>query len=147
MGASFQNPKHEANLKREFFLSREFNVLCDLRSFEKKSCEWTVMMNRKTKKQIQIGRVLTRLMNEQGLTVKELSFRCGVPASTISHMKQNRPPRDLSSAQVIAECLAVSLTKLLFDEDEKVRGSNEQSDWAQELFSGVFEVTVKRSKK
>lgn len=98
----------------------------------------------KTKKPLKLGPTLQRLLKESHMTMKELSFESGVPLSTLAHFKNNRPPKDIASVQLLADSLGCSLHFLLFGENES---KSEPGDIAAELFSGVFEVTVKRIKK
>ncbi len=45
----------------------------------------------KARRKVKIGSVLNRLMREHDFSIKELAFESGVPAGTISHLKNNRP--------------------------------------------------------
>lgn len=98
------------------------------------------------KLEVKIGPTLIRLMSEQGLSLKELSFSSGVPQSTISHMRNNRQPRDISTVMAVAEALGVSLFYLLYGKNEPSQKSEFISELIAELFSGVFEVRVKKIK-
>ncbi len=96
------------------------------------------------KMEVKIGPTLIRLMNEQGLSLKELSFSAGVPLSTISHMRSNRQPRDISTVMAVAQALHVSLFYLLYGQDEPSQKSEFISELMAELFSGSFEIRVKK---
>lgn len=98
------------------------------------------------KLEVKIGPTLIRLMNEQGLSLKELSFSAGIPLSTISHMRSNRQPRDISTVMAVAQALNVSLFYLLYGRDEPSQKSEFISELVAELFSGSFEVRVKKIK-
>jgi transcriptional regulator with XRE-family HTH domain len=96
------------------------------------------------KLEVKIGPTLIRLMNEQGLSLKELSFSSGVPLSTISHMRRNRQPRDISTVMAVARSLHVSLFYLLYGQDEPSQKSEFIGELMAELFSGAFEIRVKK---
>jgi transcriptional regulator with XRE-family HTH domain len=94
--------------------------------------------------EVKIGPTLIRLMNEQGFSLKELAFSSGVPQSTISHMRNNRQPRDISTVIAVAEALGVSLFYLLYGQHEPSQKSEFISELMTELFSGSFEIRVKK---
>lgn len=106
---------------------------------------WRYAMKKKV--EIRIGPTLNWLMNEQGISIKELSFLSGVPQSTISHMKNNRQPRDISTVMAVAQALNVSLYYLLYGQQDPTAKADVMTDLASELFSGVFEITVKKIRK
>ena len=101
----------------------------------------------KKKKELKIGHVLGQLMRDKNYSIKELAFESGVPASTIAHLKLNRPPKDVSTALAIAEVFGVSLHYMLYGEDDPREKRNPPNDFNPELFSGVFEIIVKRVNK
>lgn len=101
-------------------------------------------MNKKL--EVNIGPTLIRLMNEQGLSLKELSFSSGVPQSTISHMRNNRQPRDISTVMAVAQALHVSLFYLLYGQDDPLQKSEFIGGLMAELFSGSFEIRVTKIK-
>lgn len=97
--------------------------------------------------EIKLGPTLNRLMHEQRVSLKELSITSGVPQSTLSYMRRNRQPRDISTAMAVARALGVSLYYLLYGhEDPAARGAF-LTDLASELFSGAFEITVKKIRR
>lgn len=96
--------------------------------------------------ELKIGPTLVQLMDEQRLSLKELSFSSGVPQSTISHMRANRQPRDISTVMSVANALGVSLFYLLYGKNEPSQKSDFVSELIAGLFSGVFEVRVKKIK-
>lgn len=98
------------------------------------------------KLEVKIGPTLIRLMNEQGLSIKELSFSSGIPQSTISHMRSNRQPRNISTVIAVADELDVSIFYLLYGKDEPSQRTELVNDLIAGLFSGVFEVKIKKIK-
>lgn len=129
--------------QRKINLLRDFRVVHRRLSLEKKANR--VVSMKEQKKLLKLGATMQALMREQGITIKELSFQSGVPVSTLAHFKNNRPPKDVAAIQRVAECLDCSLHFLLFGEHEKK--TPDPNDIASELFTGVFEVTVKRIKR
>lgn len=124
--------------KRKTFFSGETGLNFGAREHDKNG----VPMDKKL--EVKLGPTLIRLMNEQGLSLKELSFSAGVPLSTISHMRGNRQPRDISTVMAVAQALHVSLFYLLYGQDEPSQKSEFISELMAELFSGSFEVRVKK---
>ncbi len=96
--------------------------------------------------EIQIAKVLTRLMKERRLSIKELSNLSGVPASTIHEWANGRSPRDPVRAKKLADALDISLNQLLFDEPDKNETIQIQSILKEDIFSGTFEINIKRIK-
>ena len=101
----------------------------------------------KEKLEIKLGPTLNRLMHEQGVSLKELSIVSGVPQSTISHMRRNRQPRNISTVMAVAQALNVSLHYLLYGHGDPSERSDLVTDFSSELFSGVFEITVKKIRR
>jgi transcriptional regulator with XRE-family HTH domain len=97
--------------------------------------------------EIKLGPTINRLMHEQGVSLKELSITSGVPQSTLSYMRRNRQPRDIQTVMAVAQALNVSLYYLLYgQEDPSVKGTF-VTDLTSELFSGVFEITIKKLRR
>lgn len=105
-------------------------------------------MKKKTKeKEVKIGKVLIELMNKHHYSLKELSLLSGVPQSTISHLRANRNPRDISTVNALADVFDVSLHEMLYGEAD-VRSSLEITKKIEtELFNGIFELSLKRVDK
>lgn len=101
----------------------------------------------KQKLEIKLGPTLNRLMHEQGVSLKELSIESGVPQSTLSYMRRNRQPRDISTVMAVARTLNVSLHYLLYGHGDPSEKSELVTDFSSELFSGVFEITVKKLRR
>lgn len=102
----------------------------------------------KTRRKVKIGSVLSRLMREHDFSIKELAFESGVPAGTISHLKNNRPPKDITAVGAIADVFGISLHYLLYEEeDPRILKASQSPIGPNDLFSGVFEITVRRVNK
>ncbi len=93
---------------------------------------------------IRIGKTLSKLLQGGGLTLKVLSQRSGVPASTLSEWKANRKPKDPIQVQKVASCLGVTMHFLLFGEEDEQETL--QKVIKEKFFQGTFEVTLKKIK-
>lgn len=97
--------------------------------------------------EIKIGPVLKRVLRARGLKLKEVSRETGIPYSTLHTWYENRQPKDILKAQVLADFLKLTLHELLFDQLDfrEQKTSNEiprQMD--DEFFKGKFEIIVRR---
>ena len=93
---------------------------------------------------LKIGDTLTLLMKQKRITLKELSEATGVSTSTLHEWKSNRKPKDPALIQAVANYLGVTMHHLLFgceDPNEPI-----QQIIKQDVFSGVFEINIKRVK-
>ena len=96
--------------------------------------------------EIKISKVLSRIMKERKLSIKELSSMSGVPSSTLHEWVNGRAPRDPIKAKKLSDALDISLNQLLFDEPDKNETIQIQSILKEDVFSGVFEINIKRIK-
>ncbi len=96
--------------------------------------------------EIKIAKVLSRIMKERRLSIKELSEMSGVPTSTLHEWQNGRSPRDPVKAKQLAEALELSLDQLLFDEPLKKEPLQIEQIIKEDFVSGTFEVTIKRVK-
>jgi transcriptional regulator with XRE-family HTH domain len=91
---------------------------------------------------IKIAETLKALLKENGISLRELSKRSGVPVSTLSEWSSNREPKSPIQTRRVAEALGVSMHYLLFGE------SDQQEPLAklfkEDVFNGTFEISVKR---
>ncbi|MDZ4661049.1 MAG: helix-turn-helix transcriptional regulator [Pseudomonadota bacterium] len=94
--------------------------------------------------EIKIAKSLTALMKQRGLSLRELSKLSGVPPTTLNEWLSNRPPRNPVQIKKVAEALDVSLNFLLFNEEDK--HDPLQRILVEDIFSGNFQITVKRLK-
>jgi transcriptional regulator with XRE-family HTH domain len=97
--------------------------------------------------EIKIGPVLKRVLRVRGLRLKEVSKATGIPYSTLHTWYENRQPKDILKAQVLADFLKLTLHELLFDQPD----SREQKPLGEipkqigdEFFKGKFEIIVRR---
>lgn len=93
---------------------------------------------------LQIGRVLSAIIKERRLTLKEIATGSGVPLSTISEWTNNRSPKNPIQVQKVAAFLGVSIHFLLFGQEDREEPITKLLK--EEVFSGTFEITIKRVK-
>lgn len=96
--------------------------------------------------ELKIGAVLTRLVKEKRMTVKELSKATGIAVSTLHEWSSGRTPRDPVQVKKVADALGVSLNKLLFDEPDLQEAVNLTQILKEDVFSGVFQIDIRRVK-
>lgn len=95
------------------------------------------------KKELQIKNILKKTMKQQGETLASISKATGVPKSTISEWLSNRTPNPVQVAKV-ADHLGVSLYTLLFGVEDQQEPITKLLK--EEVFSGTFEITIKKVK-
>lgn len=96
--------------------------------------------------ELKLAEVLKRELKKQHISVKLLSKETGVAVSTIHEWLGGRNPRNIVQAKKVANFLGIGLNNLLFDEVEETEAISIQKVLKDEVFSGVFEITIKRIK-
>lgn len=96
-------------------------------------------------KELCVGETLTDLLAEKKISPKELSKKTKIPFSTIHHILSNRPIKNIMTLEKIADALGVSLHFLLFGkaDDREVKITT----IPPELFSGLFEIVIRKHEK
>ena len=93
----------------------------------------------------QIGRVLSKIIQERRLQLKEISKATGVPATTLAEWQANRTPKNPNQIRAVAKFLGVSLHFLIFGEEDSEEPI--QKLIKEDFFQGTFEISVKRIKQ
>lgn len=91
--------------------------------------------------ELKIALILKKLMREKNETLMSLSRATKVPKSTIADWMSSRTPNPLQATKV-AHHLGVSLHFLLFGKEDHQEPL--QRIFKEELFSGTFEINIKR---
>ncbi|MCT4641297.1 MAG: helix-turn-helix domain-containing protein [Bacteriovoracaceae bacterium] len=86
--------------------------------------------------QIKIGDMLKELLNEQGLSLKDVEIKANIPHSTLYAWYENRQPKDIKKVKRLAELLDISIDELLFGREIKRKKCHR-------FYRGLFEVTIK----
>jgi transcriptional regulator with XRE-family HTH domain len=92
---------------------------------------------------LKIGLVLKKAMADDRHTLTSISKATGIPKSTISEWLNNRAPNPVQAAKV-AKHLGISLHYLLFSEEDGEEPLHKLLK--EDLFSGTFEINIKRVK-
>lgn len=93
---------------------------------------------------VQIGKVLTKIVQDRRLTLREISKATGVPATTLAEWQVNRSPKNPSQVRAVAKFLGVTMHFLLFGEEDGEELV--QKIIKEEVFQGTFEISIKRIK-
>lgn len=94
------------------------------------------------KDELKIGKVLTGLMKqEKGMTFKKLSEATGVSASTLKSWSSNIEPKSTIQMKRVSDYFGVSITYLLFGEDENMSHNLEQI-LTEKVFSSWAKITI-----
>jgi transcriptional regulator with XRE-family HTH domain len=91
---------------------------------------------------IRIADTLKALLKENGISLRELSKRSGVPVSTLSEWSSNREPKSPIQTRKVAAALGVSMHYLLFGEPDQQEPLAKLLK--EDVFSGTYEISVKR---
>ncbi len=94
--------------------------------------------------ELQLGKILSRLLKEKRISLKELSAATGVPSSTLSQWTANREPKKPTQIASVAKYLGVSLHYLLFGTSDENEADLASTIRTQDFFSGIFEISVRR---
>ena len=66
----------------------------------------------------EIGKVLSKIIKDRRLTLKEISKATGVPSTTLAEWQSNRTPKNPAQVKAVANFLGVSLHFLFFGEED-----------------------------
>ncbi len=94
------------------------------------------------KKELKISETLTSLLCERNMTLRSLSKACDIPLSSLSEWKNNNRNPNAEDLSKVAEVLDTTIHYLLFGFEDPAEPI--QKVLKQDLFSGTFEVTIKK---
>ena len=95
---------------------------------------------------LRLPQTLAALLKQKRISVRELSEATGVPKSTISEWQAGRQPKNPEHVRKVASYLEVSMHQLLFGEPDPHEAIDVTRILKDDLFSGVFQISVKRIK-
>lgn len=103
-------------------------------------------MSTDTKTSKTFGENLERLIKERNLSARQLAKEIGVKPSSLHDWigKNGKFPKNPEVYRLISEYFDISLNELLFGEPDKKAQTIEQLIDKQEVFSGVYEITLKK---
>lgn len=97
---------------------------------------------------MKLGKILGETIEKRGYTQSRLAREAGVNPKSLSDWIDDRTPRDLDAVRRVARVLGVSVSFLLFGEDDSVRdeAANAHGEGTIHAFdpSGTFEITIRR---
>ena len=86
------------------------------------------------------------LMKEKKIrSLRQLSLLCGIPISSLHHIKNGRVPNDWAAMARLAQCLEVSLYFLVFGKNDPIAEKAKEALF-KDMLTGEFhiEMTVKK---
>lgn len=107
------------------------------------------MATRKKKKEGRpFSKILSSLMKERGITLKEAASIAGVSQSTISDWRSGTSPEDYMAVQELANYLGVSLSFILTGKEDSVGGKPasviEVFEEDNVVFDGYAKITIQK---
>lgn len=93
---------------------------------------------------------LKKLINNDDLTVAQLSRATKVPSQTINNWLSGLQPKNMNQVKAVANYFKLSLDELVYGEtNQKVKKSciDPISEHEDDINAGVFEVILRRVKK
>lgn len=94
---------------------------------------------------MELKKILKRLIQEEGITVAQLSKKTKVPVQTLHNWLSGMEPRSLKQVRKVAEFFEVSIDYICFGIESNSKKNIE--DFGDEINAGVFEVVLRRVKK
>jgi transcriptional regulator with XRE-family HTH domain len=93
--------------------------------------------------EMQLSKILKKLMSDKDLKASQLSRATGVPAQTLHNWLSGQKPRDIDQVKMVAEHFQISLDYLLYGINEKIEKLSFEQ-YQNEINAGVFEVILKK---
>lgn len=94
-----------------------------------------------------MGAVIKRMLWKLRKNLKDVSRDTGIPHSTLHTWQENRQPKDIVKAQMLADYFGISLHELLFDRPDTHAAPTAEAPEGnvhEEFFKGRFEVIVRK---
>ncbi len=100
----------------------------------------------KNEKKLKIGWAIENILKSQGISLRQLALKSGIPYSSLCHLKNNRPPRNLEHINKLSNYLQVSIHYLLYGyNDPHYQPENPIGN--SEGIEGVYEISIKKIRK
>lgn len=81
-------------------------------------------------------------LKRHGISVSELSRRCGVPNATLADWIYGRPPNNLMQLKKLANYMNLTIDALIFGEETTL-----EAQVRDEWISGIYEIRMRRIDK
>lgn len=93
---------------------------------------------------MELKSILKKLIQENGITITNLSKKTKIPLQTLHGWLQGSEPKSLRQVKKVADFFEVDLDYLCFGIEPK---KQDLTDFKDEINAGVFEVVLRRTKK
>lgn len=114
----------------------------------KSDTEVTMKKPRKSsgRKDVPFGKILSAIMKERGLTLKQISQMAGVSLSVASDWTAGNSPRDLRAVHKLSQALGVEFSRLLIGESDTTKEVISLAELFEEneIFDGLVRINIKR---
>lgn len=94
-------------------------------------------------KKVRLDKILSKLLQEHGISARELARQTGLPQSTLNNYLSGRGPTKPEQILAIAKYFNVSMELLLFGEDDRPPTLNDVL--TEGLFEGWLKVKIERA--
>lgn len=94
-------------------------------------------------KKVKLDKILSKLLQDHGLSARELARQTGLPQSTLNNYLSGRGPTKPEQILAIAKYFNVSMELLLFGEDDRPPTLNDVL--TEGLFEGWLKVKIERA--
>ncbi|MCA9374812.1 helix-turn-helix transcriptional regulator [Candidatus Dojkabacteria bacterium] len=122
-----KNYEQKENLMSERKPPNDGNDLADIEEMKKK-------------KEIILNKMLPMLLDDRGMSWKQLSELSGISLSTLYEWKNGRLPSDFSKIKIVSQVLCCSVHKLLWGTPDEL----EQLPQTEATIEGTYEIVVKK---
>ena len=95
------------------------------------------------KNKTRTGEILSKLLAERRVSLKEVAQETGIPLSSLSQIKNGRETRKLNYVRSLASFFSVSVHFLLFGEEDPANQTVLQR-LETEVFRGTYQITLKK---
>ena len=92
---------------------------------------------------MKLGEMIKKLMNENDITLSQLSRATDIPRQTLDNWVSGQEPRSLDQLKRVADYFDVSIDYICFGAEKT---DKQLTDYNDEINAGVFEVVLRRVK-
>lgn len=98
------------------------------------------------RKDVPFGKILSAIMKERGLTLKQISQMAGVSLSVVSDWTAGNSPRDLQAVYRLSQALGIEFSRLLLGQAEPIKDISSVAELfdEDEIFDGLVRINIKR---
>lgn len=98
------------------------------------------------RKDMPFGKILSTIMKERDLTLKQISQMAGVSLSVASDWTAGNSPRDLRAVYKLSQALGIEFSRLLLGESDTAKEVTSLAELFEEneIFDGLVRINIKR---